>query len=307
MAPRDQHCRAVTLVTGGASGIGRALAEACARRGELVVLADRQRELAGSVAEQIRERGGRASAVPLDVRDGEAFETTVADVEDRFGPIALFFNNAGIAIAGEVAQYRRADWDDLLDVNLRGVVYGIQSVYPRMVARGRGHIVSTASMAGFIPMPGGVAYGTSKHAVVGMTKSLRIEAALHGVRVSALCPGVIRTPILEGGEYGRVPGSRLDRATLMQFWERLRPMDPDRFARQVLADVAANEPFIVVPRWWKALWLLERLAPRLGLRIGEKVHASNRGLVRAIQPEPQPQDAPGRDEPARSSQADPGP
>jgi len=281
MAHQTEYAGAVALVTGGASGIGRALAEGCAARGSEVVLADRQIDLARSVAEGIRGRGGKADAVALDVRDADAFEAVAADVVARRGRIDLFFNNAGIAIAAEASDYDRADWDDLLDVNVRGIVYGIQAIYPRMVAQGGGHIVNTASMAGLIPVPGGVGYSLSKHGVVGMSKALRVEAAIHGVRVSALCPGVVRTPILEGGEYGRYEKAGMDEATMRTFWERLRPMAPETFAEQVLRDVAANTPYIIVPRWWKALWLLERLAPRLSLRLAKAAHAHGRGLVDA--------------------------
>lgn len=285
MSDRTDYSGAIALITGGASGIGRALGQACAERGSEVVLADRQVEAAQTVAEQIRQRGGKAQAVALDVRDPDAFEATVADVLARHGRIDLFFNNVGIGVAGEASDYERADWDDLLDVNVRGVVYGVQAVYPKMVAQGGGHIVNTASMAGFIPMPGGAAYCLSKHGVVGMSKSLRIEGAVHGVRVSALCPGVIRTPILTGGEYGRTEKAGLDEPTIMELWEKLRPMEPRTFARQVLDDVAANEPYIVVPRWWKAVWLFERLAPRLSLRLSQRVYARTRERRATAEPD----------------------
>lgn len=254
----------VALITGGASGIGRALAsEFCARGGE-VVLADRQRSLAEEAAAELTSRGSRAHAVELDVRDGAAFNEVARDVRKRSGGIDYLFNNAGIGVGGEVARYTPADWDDVIDVNVRGVTNGVQAVYRWMVARGSGHIVNTASVAGLMPTPGEVSYVASKHAVVGLSKSLRVEARRHGVKVSALCPGVVRTAILTGGRYGRA-NLGLGDADILKVWERLRPLDPPVFAREALDAVLRDEAVIVIPRWWKALWLMDRLAPDASL------------------------------------------
>src|SRR5512139_669743 len=167
MARRVGYSGAVALITGGASGIGEALAD----RGAEVVIADRQAEEAEAVAAEIRDRGGKAYALALDVRDADAFDALVSEVVKRSRRIDFFFNNAGIGVSGEVKSYARRDWDDVLDVNLHGVVHGIQAIYPLMVAQGSGHIVNTASMAGLIPTPGGASYGASKHAVVGVSKA----------------------------------------------------------------------------------------------------------------------------------------
>ncbi|MCC7535990.1 MAG: SDR family oxidoreductase [Deltaproteobacteria bacterium] len=254
----------IALVTGGASGIGAALGRALAERGAEVVLADRQLELAERVARSI---GPRASAVELDVRDAAAFERVASQLLARRRRIDLLLNNAGIGVGGEMDTYCVADWDDVIDVNLRGVAYGIQAVYPSMIRRGSGHIVNTASMAGLCTAAGHGSYVATKHAVVGLSKALRVEARRHGVRVSVLCPGVIRTPILRGGTYGRLNLDGLSEARLAQVWERFRPMDADAFARGALDAVARDEAIIVLPRWWKALWYLERLSPRLGMAL----------------------------------------
>src|SRR5215472_3907198 len=213
----------VALVTGGASGIGRALSEELASRGAEVVLADRQHALAEDVARAIREKGGRATACELDVCDLDAFTRSVDGIVKRTGHVDYLFNNAGIAVGGEVSTYKRADWDDVFDVNLRGVAYGIQAVYPHMVARGHGHIVNTASVAGLLPSPEAASYTASKHAVVGLSKALRLEGKRHGVRVSVLCPGVIRTPILTGGKFGRM-NVPISEDKIMTQWEKLRPI-----------------------------------------------------------------------------------
>jgi len=280
MAKRTPFTGTVAFITGGASGIGRALAEALADRGAEVVVADRQVEEGEAVAASIRARGGTARAVALDVRDAAAFDAAAREVVKRSGGIDWFFNNAGIGVAGDVERYTQRDWDDVLDVNLRGVTHGIQAVYPHMVARRRGHIVNTASMAGLVPMPGAASYNATKHAVVGLGKALRVEAARHGVRVSTLCPGAIRTPILTGGRYGRTENVGVDAATVQAWWERVRPMDPRAFAEQVLDAVVRNEAYIIVPRWWRALWWLERVAPALSLRLATRLHEERQSMMK---------------------------
>jgi NAD(P)-dependent dehydrogenase (short-subunit alcohol dehydrogenase family) len=253
------------LVTGGASGIGEALARALAERGVIVILADRQIDEARQVCASIAQSGGRARAEELDVRDADRFEEIARGVFEREGRLDYFFNNAGIGIGGRARDMSRADWDEIIDVNLRGVVNGIQAVYPRMIEQGSGHIINTASAAGLGPTPMSVAYSTTKHAVVGLSQSLRAEAALEGIRVSALCPGVIRTPILEGGRYGRIIG--FDANKLLGLWELLRPMDVTRFARKVIKQVERNRGIIVVPTWWKISWVLGRVSPEVSVRM----------------------------------------
>jgi NAD(P)-dependent dehydrogenase (short-subunit alcohol dehydrogenase family) len=255
----------VAIVTGGASGIGRALGEAMARRGALVVLADLQVELAQDVADRIRQAGGQATAERLDVTDFAATNRLVEDTFRSQGRLDYIFNNAGIGIGGEVRLYELEDWIRVLDVNLRGVIHGVQAAYPIMLRQGFGHIVNTASMAGLMPTPLAVGYGATKHAVVGLSTSLRVEAALAGVRVSVLCPGVIRTPVLmDGGKFGKLL-QPVPQETQRDLWERQGPMDPNRFAEKALRAVARNRAIIIIPWWWRIVWWLNRLSPSLGL------------------------------------------
>lgn len=155
----------------------------------------------------------------------------------------------------------------MIDVNLRGVAYGVQVVYPRMVRQGSGHIVSTASVAGLVGAVGEGSYTATKHAVVGLSKSLRTEGRRHGVRVSVLCPGAIRTPIFTGGKYGRMNYVGLREEKMLELWSRMRPMEPDAFAQKALDAVARNEAIIVVPRWWRAFWYLDRISPAMSDRL----------------------------------------
>jgi NAD(P)-dependent dehydrogenase (short-subunit alcohol dehydrogenase family) len=261
---------ATAIVTGAASGIGRGLAEELAKRGCEVVLADLQIELAEEVVSGILGSGGKARAVKVDVIDFHAMEQLVQDTFKRTGRLDYLFNNAGIVIGGYVSHYGIEDWDRVVDINLRGVINGIQAVYKIMLEQGFGHIVNTASMAGLMPGPGNVAYTTTKYGVVGLSTSLRAEAARLGIRVSVLCPGVVRTPILEGGgKYGKmlidIPPEQM-----RQWWEKLKPMSANLFAKKVLKCVEKNKAIIIVPAWWKRYWWINRLSPSLGLFLSQR-------------------------------------
>ena len=275
---------AVAIVTGGASGIGRALSEALARRGASVVLADVQAEEAAAVAASLAASGRSASASTLDVTDFASVKRLVERVAEEHGRLDFVFNNAGIGVGGEIRDHTIDAWNRIIDVNLRGVVHGVQAAYPIMLRQRFGHIVNTASMAGLMPAPLTTSYSTTKHAVVGLSKALRVEAAGLGVRVSVLCPGVIRTPLLSGGKYGIFVGAlpeREQREAALRYFGRFRPMDVGLFAAKVLDQVARNRAIIVVPAWWKLLWWLDRLSPTLSLLAGRLVESARRDLAGA--------------------------
>lgn len=253
----------IAFVTGGASGIGAALATRLVDEGAEVWIADRQIGAAQELAERLGSGNAKAHAIELDVRDYPAFESAVAEAVRHSGHIDYLFNNAGIGVGGEVDSYTLDDWNDVFDVNLHGVVHGIQAVYPIMIRQRSGHIVNTASMAGLLASPGAVSYTAAKHAVVALSRALRLEAERHGVVVSVLCPGAIRTPILTGGVYGRMTKTGAGDEALLKFWEPMRPMAPERFAERVLRAVSRRDAIIIVPGWWKALWYLERFSPAL--------------------------------------------
>jgi NAD(P)-dependent dehydrogenase (short-subunit alcohol dehydrogenase family) len=276
---------AAALVTGGASGIGRALSEELARRGASVVLADVQAEEAAAVATSLAASGRSASAAALDVTDFASVQRLVERVAEEHGRLDFVFNNAGIGVGGEIRDHTIDAWNRIIDVNLRGVVHGVQAAYPIMLRQRFGHIVNTASMAGLMPTPLTTSYSATKHAVVGLSKALRVEAAGLGVRVSVLCPGVIRTPLLSGGRYGIFVGGlseREQREAALKYFGRFRPMDVGRFATKVLDQVARNRAIIVVPAWWKLLWWLDRLSPTLSLVLaGRLVEAARQDLAGA--------------------------
>ena len=269
---------AVALVTGGASGIGAALGRELARRGAKAVLADRDAAEAEAQAARIAAAGGRAEARMLDVRDAAAVDAAVADVFARHGRLDYLFNNAGIAVGGEAVDLRLEDWREAVEVNLMGVIHGVQAAWPRLAAQGFGHVVNTASMAAFLPTALAAPYGTTKSAVLGLSLALRLEGEPRGLRVSALCPGVIRTAILDGGRHGRLRNF-IPSATLVVMNERLRPMDADLFARRALDDVRRNKDVIVHPRGWRMLRLLQSTCPWLVRALSRREYAKVRPLL----------------------------
>ena len=183
----------IVLITGAGSGLGRALALELARRGASLHLSDLDAQGLEQTAALVRSAGGTVQTDCVDVRDAAAVRRWVLAP----ARVDYLFNNAGIAgVGGLTDRYAPSDWGTIIDVNLKGVVNGVHAGYSVMVRQGFGHIVNTASLAGLIPMALALPYSAVKHAVVGLSKSLRIEAAAKGVRVSVLCPSFVRTPIL---------------------------------------------------------------------------------------------------------------
>ena len=226
----------VSIITGAGSGIGRALALAQAARGVTVVAADLDEAAARGTAEAC---GGGAWPSRLDVRSAADVDALVREVAMRHGRIDYLFNNAGIGVGGEAFEIDRAHWDRIIDVNLRGVVNGILAAYPVMVRQGGGHIVNTASLAGLGPAPLLAPYAMTKHAVVGLSSSLRIEAKRYGVRVSVLCPAAIETPLLDSmnpADLKAVPWA----PDIRRFLTNLAgpPYPADAFAEEALAAIA---------------------------------------------------------------------
>lgn len=246
------------VVTGGGSGIGAALTRALVSAGAHVTCTDIDPEAAEAVAATALGPGS-AVARGLDVTDSQAVQRVVDAVVAEHGGIDLMFNNAGILVAGETQLLTLDHWNAIIDVNLRGVVHGVNAAYPHMIRAGRGQIVNTASAAGLMASGFMASYCATKHAVVGLSLALRSEAVGHGVGVTVVCPSAVETPILDKGAVGSFPG----RQFMLDAERSSRPYDADRLAADVLRAVAARRAILVVPFRTRFGWYLGRLSPRL--------------------------------------------
>ncbi len=249
----------VAIVTGAASGIGKEIARALLARGATVALADNHAANLATAADEL----GRQKTEPhvVDVTDAQAVADLVRDVAARHGRLDFMFNNAGIAVFGNAQDMTLEDWNRLVDINVRGVIHGVAAAYPLMIDQGGGHIVNTASVAGLVPTPSGVGYSMTKHAVVGLSSSLRIEAARYGVRVSAVCPGFIDTPIVQNAKVIKLDRERMLREMPVRFHS------PVALAQAVLHGVERNRGIIVFSGFARFGWYFHRLSPAFMTRM----------------------------------------
>lgn len=187
------------LITGAASGIGAAHAKLFAAHGAKVLLCDVQQELGQTVAQEIRDSGGVAEFVSLDVASAEAWAQAVAHAVKTFGALTTLVNVAGIASSAGVAAETDEGWNRVIAINQKGVWLGMKTALPELLKSGNGAIVNIASMLAIVGSPGAFAYQASKGALRQMTKSVALEYASRGVRANTVCPGVIETPMLAGG------------------------------------------------------------------------------------------------------------
>jgi NAD(P)-dependent dehydrogenase (short-subunit alcohol dehydrogenase family) len=262
----------VCLITGAASGIGRGLSETLARLGARVIVTD----VDGAGAERVAAGiGEQAMARRLDVADGAAVEALVREAVAAHGRLDYMFNNAGFAVHGETLDSTVEQWRRIVDVNVMGVVYGSLAAYRVMAEQGGGHIVNTASLAGLIGSVSFSSYAMTKAAVVMLSKMLRFEGAGRRVRVTAVCPGFIKTGIYENSVYNRVD----QKAAFSQIPFPL--IELDDAVERILRGVARNQEVIVFPAYARIFWWLTRFAPGLMASVHRKTIRDLRRIRRS--------------------------
>jgi len=258
----------VAVLTGAASGIGLELARQLQAAGARVWLADRNADALGAACRTLASLPTARSRV-LDVTDRAAVFGLVDDVVASEGRIDFLFNNAGIGVGGEAFDFSADDWARVIDVNLKGVVHGVEAAYPQMVRQGSGHLINVASVAGLFPLPGEISYTASKFAVVGLSHALRAEAAAYGVRVSVVCPGKVETPIYDTS---RIIG--FDKQKALALWPT--GVSPAHAARTILRGVRRNRTTIVITAHARLFAMLYRCSPSLTVRLATRYMAQMR-------------------------------
>ncbi|MBI2216996.1 MAG: SDR family NAD(P)-dependent oxidoreductase [Candidatus Rokubacteria bacterium] len=236
----------VAVVTGGGSGIGRALVEAMARQGAKVVVADIDERAANEVAAGVTAGGGRAVGVATDVSDLKQVEALAERAYAAFGAVHVLCNNAGVSVWGGLEAMTHRDWQWVLGVNLWGVIHGLEAFLPRMIAgREPGHIVNTASMAGLIATQGLGVYNTSKYAVVGLSETLAKDLRPYNIGVTVLCPMGVATRIRQSAR-NRPEHLKNDREPVSEPVQLIgRTLVPDAVAGMVLAAIRANRLYVI--------------------------------------------------------------
>jgi NAD(P)-dependent dehydrogenase (short-subunit alcohol dehydrogenase family) len=252
---------ALTLVTGAGRGIGRATALALAGRGARVLAVDIDGDAAGKTAADCEETGApEAHGFVADVADATAVEALAAEVHDRWHALDVLVNNAGVGMTGGLAGMSVDDWRWIRGINLDGVVHGCHAFGPAMVERGRGHVVNVASGLGFVPRAPEIAYCTTKAAVLMFSQCLRADWRRHGVGVTAICPGLIDTPIVAAT---RFVGDQDDPAARDRTARLFRTLGhrPEHVARAVLRAVRRDRVMVAVGWESKLGWWVHRGAP----------------------------------------------
>lgn len=199
----------IAVVTGATEGIGRATAFALGMAGARVAICSRTASAVEATLRDLRAAGIEAAGTTCDVSQPDPVERFAKFVIAELGHPTILVNNAGIAIFGKFEEMRLEDWDAVINTNVRSLFLVTRAFVPEMKRRGRGDIVNVASLAGRNPVPGGVAYSASKHAVLGFSKSLLLEARKHGIRVVAICPGSVATPFFDKAGQERDPSKML--------------------------------------------------------------------------------------------------
>jgi NAD(P)-dependent dehydrogenase (short-subunit alcohol dehydrogenase family) len=257
----------VAVVTGAASGIGRAMAQRFARAGMKLVLADIDEKELTEAAGALARDGAEVLAVPTDVSRGEQVEALATRTFAAYGAAHVLCNNAGVGAGGFTWEIPAADWEWVFAVNQWSVVHGIRAFVPRMIAQGEGHVVNTASIAGLLGAPGMAAYGATKHAVVAISESLHLDLGLAGhaskVQVSLLCPGWVKTGIADSARHRppshspRPASTRSPQEQMIDGMVRAAVeggMPPEEVAEQVLQAILEERFYVLThPRTLKAV------------------------------------------------------
>ncbi len=252
----------VAVVTGAASGLGRALALELAYAGATVAAVDIDSAGLARTSGIASEAGCRCAVKCADVSVRSEMEMLAEAVHSEFGPIDILVNNAGVGVGGELAQVPVEDLEWIVGINLMGEIYGTRFFLPRMIERGSGHIVNVASLSGLVPLPFHLPYTTTKFALTGFSEALALEVRKHGIGVTLVCPGAIKTNIMKTTR--TPPGGTEGQARFKDWWTKKLSeggKQPEEVAKKVLAAVEKGRFLCLVGPETYAAYYLHRLAP----------------------------------------------
>jgi NAD(P)-dependent dehydrogenase (short-subunit alcohol dehydrogenase family) len=241
------------VVTGGGSGLGKAICEDLSARGAKVLVTDVNLETAEATVEDLRRRGGEAHAMKVDVRKAPEVEAMEARATELFGGTDVLVNNAGMAVVGELGKIPVEEWQFQVDVNLMGVIWGCHYFGPKMVAQKSGYILNVASAAGLLSAPLMGPYNVTKAGVVALSETLYTEIGQHGVQVSALCPTFLRTNIHKGQRsFGGSTGEKATKLVTEAKWSA------EEIAKVAIDQLLAGKLYIIPQTDGKVMWRAKR-------------------------------------------------
>ena len=251
MRQRSIFYKKTIIITGAASGIGKALARQLNAKRARLYLVDLNDEGLQELLESLKKSNPNVFTFSFDVSDHQRFEAFYLEFLKTETCPDYLFNNAGIGIGGEVKDFSIQSWKRVIDVNIYGTINGIQLFYPLMVKNRKGHIVNVSSLAGLAPLPGEAPYVASKYAIQGLTEALEVEASFYDVKVTAVCPGVVRTPIYRTGE---VIG--FNKKKILKLWPK--GITAKDCAEIILEGVEKGKRMIVITTFAKLIYFAKR-------------------------------------------------
>ncbi|MEW6440533.1 MAG: SDR family NAD(P)-dependent oxidoreductase [bacterium] len=255
----------VAVVTGAASGIGKATAEALAREGADLVITDVNEAGLQETGERIRTLGRKVLAERSDVARREEVESLSKRVFEEVGHVDILMNNAGVGLAAEIKDMELSDWEWILGINLWGAIHTLHYFLPHMVDRRSGHIVNVASGAGLVGLPVSGAYSVTKFGLVGLSEVLRTELERFHIGVTAVCPGVVKTNIFNATR------TRKFRPEVTQLPDYVGTT-PERAAQHIVRAIRKNQAVLVLTPFAKVSYALKRISPALGRQIAKGIH-----------------------------------
>ncbi|MCK0154749.1 SDR family oxidoreductase [Alcanivorax sp. S6407] len=250
------------LITGGASGLGRAMAEAWARDGARVFIGDVNEERGRETVQALSALPGTVEFQYLDVRDPASFNQAREWLEQNWGGLDVLVNNAGVAAAARIDRGDMADWDWIFDINVKGPVRGCKVFVPMMKRQGHGHIVNIASLAGLVNAPAMASYNVTKAGVISLSETLRNELSIHNIHCTVVCPGFFRTNLHES--------VRSPEPGMIEMVDKLLSSDEltaGQIADMIKQAVARNQFLLIPHKSARRAWFIKRFVPALFRRV----------------------------------------